>query len=438
MKTGGVETRRPLAGRVVVVTRAAAQAGVPARCPRSRRRPRRPRSRHRHRAPGQLDAARCRPRARPGVPLGHLHQRQRRGHGAPPARRERPRRGRPPRAARRRHRARHRGGARRLGARAGPRARGVRGGGARPPARRAIARGDRVLLPRAAETRDLLVRELAALGAQVDEVAAYRTRPAEGTGAEVRALLARGEVDVVTFTSSSTARHFAALFAPGELAPLMQGVRGGLHRPGDARHRRALGLDTAIMPDEYTIPALAAAIASHFGNEKGADDAVPGLPSAATARIAPPAPHGARDRPEDGRLHPAPLHRSRAWDPRAHRVDAGAVPIFHRRAPEGVQGRGVDGDPRGAALRPPTGEGPPRQRGVRRRRHHPAGGARPQGHHPRPARHHRRVPLRVHEPRPLRRGGGRIASRTIPPSTSSRAPRSPTSRRARTWWPPRT
>ncbi len=102
----------------------------------------------------------------------------------------------------------------------------------------------------------------------MDEVAAYRTRPAEGTGAEVRALLARGEVDVVTFTSSSTARHFAALFAPGELAPLMRGVRVACIGPVTRATAETLGLDTAIMPDEYTIPALAAAIASHYGNEK--------------------------------------------------------------------------------------------------------------------------------------------------------------------------
>ncbi|HKZ06499.1 MAG TPA: uroporphyrinogen-III synthase [Methylomirabilota bacterium] len=127
--------------------------------------------------------------------------------------------------------------------------------------------GDRVLLPRAAETRDLLVRELTAAGAAVDEVAAYRTRPAAGTGAVVKALLGRGEVDVITFTSSSTARHFAALFAPDELAGLMRGVRVACIGPITRATAAELGLSTAIMPAEYTIPALAAAIASHYARE---------------------------------------------------------------------------------------------------------------------------------------------------------------------------
>jgi uroporphyrinogen III methyltransferase/synthase len=133
---------------------------------------------------------------------------------------------------------------------------------------RRLAVGDRILLPRAAETRDLLVRELASLGARVDEVAAYRTRPAEGTGAELRALLARGAVDVVTFTSSSTVRHFAALFAPDEMAPLMRGVRVACIGPVTRDTAESVGLATAIMPAEYTIPALAAAIARHYEREK--------------------------------------------------------------------------------------------------------------------------------------------------------------------------
>ena len=131
-----------------------------------------------------------------------------------------------------------------------------------------IAPGDRVLLPRAAETRDLLVRELASLGARVDEVAAYRTRPADGTGAELRALLAGRAVDVVTFTSSSTVRHFAALFAPDEMPGLMRSVRVACIGPVTRATAESLGLATAIMPAEYTIPALAAAIARHYAGER--------------------------------------------------------------------------------------------------------------------------------------------------------------------------
>lgn len=127
-----------------------------------------------------------------------------------------------------------------------------------------IHREERVLLPRATETRDVLVRELEAMGAVVDEVAAYRTRPATEQAADLRDALRRREVDVVTFTSSSTVRNFAALLSPGELAPLMAGVAVACIGPITRRTASVLGLSTEIMPDAYTIPALARAIIAHF------------------------------------------------------------------------------------------------------------------------------------------------------------------------------
>jgi uroporphyrinogen III methyltransferase/synthase len=127
-----------------------------------------------------------------------------------------------------------------------------------------IEPGDRVLLPRAAETRDLLARELTAMGAALDEVAAYRTRPAREHAAGLRAALAERRVDVVTFTSSSTVRNFCALFPPAELRRLLEGVTIAAIGPITRATAAASGLDAHIVPPEYTIPALARAIAAHF------------------------------------------------------------------------------------------------------------------------------------------------------------------------------
>jgi uroporphyrinogen III methyltransferase/synthase len=124
--------------------------------------------------------------------------------------------------------------------------------------------GDRVLLPRAAEARDVLVRELGRLGARVDEVAAYRTRPATEAAAGLREALAARRVDAVTFTSSSTVRNFAALFRPGELAGLLTGVVVAVIGPITRATAQGLGIEAQVMPATYTIPALARAIADHF------------------------------------------------------------------------------------------------------------------------------------------------------------------------------
>jgi uroporphyrinogen III methyltransferase/synthase len=124
--------------------------------------------------------------------------------------------------------------------------------------------GDRILLPRAAETRDALVRALAEMGAVVDEVAAYRTRAAAGEVANLQQALERRAVDAVTFTSSSTVRHFAAVFEPEQLAALMSPVTVACIGPITRNAAAAFGLTTHVMPTEYTIPALADAIVAHF------------------------------------------------------------------------------------------------------------------------------------------------------------------------------
>jgi len=128
-----------------------------------------------------------------------------------------------------------------------------------------IAPGDRVLVARAADTRDVLVRELRGMGALVDEVAAYRTRAAREQAAALRAALAARRVHVVTFTSSSTVRNFCALFGRAELPRLLEGVAVASIGPITRATAAGLGLETRIMPEEYTIPALARAIVAHFG-----------------------------------------------------------------------------------------------------------------------------------------------------------------------------
>jgi uroporphyrinogen III methyltransferase / synthase len=127
-----------------------------------------------------------------------------------------------------------------------------------------VRRGDRVLLARAAGARDLLARELARRGAEVREVAAYRTDAAREGADGLASALAEGRIDVVTFTSASTVRHFAALLPTGALPRLMGGVVVACIGPVTEATAAQLGLDVRIVPSEYTIPALARAICDHY------------------------------------------------------------------------------------------------------------------------------------------------------------------------------
>jgi uroporphyrinogen III methyltransferase/synthase len=123
---------------------------------------------------------------------------------------------------------------------------------------------DRVLLPRAKETRDVLVVELRRLGASVTEVPAYQTKRVENGVERLREALASGAVDAVTFTSSSTARNFAELFSEVERRAWHGRIAIASIGPITAATAAEYGLTTDVMPSEYTIPALARAIADYF------------------------------------------------------------------------------------------------------------------------------------------------------------------------------
>ena len=126
-------------------------------------------------------------------------------------------------------------------------------------------RGIGVLIPRAAVARDLLVSELRRRGARVDVAPVYRTLPSrEGVG-EVREALRKGAIDLVTFASSSTVTHFMRKFPSAADRARLRRVPAGVIGPITARTARASGFRVKVMPEEYTIPALAQAIVKRFG-----------------------------------------------------------------------------------------------------------------------------------------------------------------------------
>jgi uroporphyrinogen III methyltransferase/synthase len=133
-------------------------------------------------------------------------------------------------------------------------------------------RGRRILLPRAAGARTVLPETLAARGASVDEVIAYRAvTPADADVPGLRAALAAGDIDALTFTSSSTVRHFVELIGRDGVATLCGAPRPVVAciGPVTAETAREAGLTVAVCPADYTAPALAAALVDHFCNAPG-------------------------------------------------------------------------------------------------------------------------------------------------------------------------
>ena len=122
-------------------------------------------------------------------------------------------------------------------------------------------KGKRVLLARAKVARDVIPRELRKLGAQVDVVEAYETVIPASSRRRLRAILKNPQKrpDVITFTSSSTARNFLAM--AGRLTPKTLGsIRFASIGPVTSSTLRELGLRADIEAREYTIPGLVQAI----------------------------------------------------------------------------------------------------------------------------------------------------------------------------------
>ncbi len=123
--------------------------------------------------------------------------------------------------------------------------------------------GQRVLLPRADIAREALAVELRRLGAEVEEIAAYRTVIRQLDAETVMAALA-ARPDAITFTSSSTVRGFVAALGGLNPAEALRGVAVACIGPITAQTAREAGLTPQIVAEEYTMPGLTRAIVSYF------------------------------------------------------------------------------------------------------------------------------------------------------------------------------
>lgn len=125
-------------------------------------------------------------------------------------------------------------------------------------------KGKRILLPRAEVAREILPEELTRMGATVDVITTYKTVKPEGKTKEMRDMFKEGTVDVVTFTSSSTVTNFLGMFEEGEGIGLLKNVKVASIGPITAETAKRHGIETEIMPKDYTVPALAQAIVDYY------------------------------------------------------------------------------------------------------------------------------------------------------------------------------
>jgi uroporphyrinogen III methyltransferase/synthase len=113
----------------------------------------------------------------------------------------------------------------------------------------------RILIARAEEARDLLPKELGALGAIVDVAFAYRTVAETTDRTEARSRLVAEGADMITFTSSSTVENFLALGLPWP-----RGMQVASIGPITSQTARDRGLTIGVEASRHDIPGLVEAI----------------------------------------------------------------------------------------------------------------------------------------------------------------------------------
>jgi len=122
----------------------------------------------------------------------------------------------------------------------------------------------RVLLARAEVARDVLPDTLRAAGCEVDVVSVYKTRAPQRPILEALAtLLEGGEIDVVTFTSSSTVEHLCDALE-GRAPELLSRTCVASIGPITTETAKKRGIKVDVVASEFSVPGLVAALEKHF------------------------------------------------------------------------------------------------------------------------------------------------------------------------------
>ena len=130
---------------------------------------------------------------------------------------------------------------------------------------------DRFLLPRALDVPDDLETGLKKLGAEVDQVAVYRSFLPEEINEDIRDRILRGEIDIFTFTSSSTVRHLLEVLGEKGTEAINRATVACIG-PMTARTAQEFDLRVDVEAKDHTIPGLVDALSEHFGKEQGTEN----------------------------------------------------------------------------------------------------------------------------------------------------------------------
>jgi len=124
-----------------------------------------------------------------------------------------------------------------------------------------------ILYPRATIVRRNLGEQLRCLGYQLDEVPVYETVPIQQVDRDhLLHKMSHSEVDVITFTSSSTVKNFVTVMDQTNWREYLNQIMIACIGPITSQTAKEYGLQVDVEATEYTIEALINEIEIHIQN----------------------------------------------------------------------------------------------------------------------------------------------------------------------------
>jgi len=127
--------------------------------------------------------------------------------------------------------------------------------------------GDKVLLARARNAREVLPQLLSDAGAIVKEINIYEAVTAEAPLQPLFEEIATGQFDIITFTSSSTVSNFIKMIGKEHLSTIANTCQIACIGPITADTAAKAGLTPTIVAEEYTIAGLVDSLTAIWGGE---------------------------------------------------------------------------------------------------------------------------------------------------------------------------
>jgi uroporphyrinogen-III synthase len=131
-----------------------------------------------------------------------------------------------------------------------------------------LSGGENILLPRGNLARDLLLNELEKIGSSVLDITVYETVLYDAHKQELYELIKNNQIDVITYTSSSTVHHFVELLEGTDwrnhIAPVILAAIG----PITAETLEQYHLTPTVIAERYTIDGLLDSIIEMVSKEE--------------------------------------------------------------------------------------------------------------------------------------------------------------------------